>query len=133
MIPRRSQGLREAKTESFVNNRNIMSEKTGLPDLDYKALAVARLGVIAAGKTAEGKVPAGRFDTLLAYLRSRGSQVDAAEADRRLRTWFEDVVDRVLSDPEGWDQDMTLNGKSLFDFLSGVKSEAAPAPQEATK
>lgn len=111
----------------------IMSEKRGshLPDLDYQNLAASRLaGMRASMRMA--KAPEGRFESLIAYLgkRSQGaSAVNAAEVDRRLRTWFEDLINRILQDPAGWDQEMTLNGKTLMDYLAGSKEPAQEPPQ----
>lgn len=116
-------GRREARTESFIHDSSLMKEKSHLPDLDYKKLAMARLRFVKTGE----KAPTGRYDALVTYLQSRGSKVDAAEVDRRIRTWFEDMINKVLADPAEWDADRVLNGKALMDFLSGVKSpEAAP-------
>ncbi len=124
--PKGIPGRREAKTERFIHDPSLMTERTHLPDLDYKKLAMARLKMV---KTSD-KAPTGRYDALVAYLQQRGSRVDAAEADRRLRTWFEDMINRLLTSPAEWDADRTLNGKALMDFLSGIKSEqAAPPPQ----
>lgn len=117
-------GRREARTTSFVNDASIMSEKSHLPDLDYKKLAMSRLKIIKADKA-----PTGRYDALVSYLKQRGSQVDAAEVDRRTRTWFEDMINKLLANPAEWDADRVLNGKALMDFLSGVKGEQqAPPP-----
>ncbi len=124
-------GRRDAKTESFIHDSSLMNERTHLPDLDYKKLAMARLKVVKTGE----KAPTGRYDALVSYLRQRGSQVDAAEVDRRTRTWFEDMINKLLANPAEWDADRVLNGKALMDYLSGIKGEqqapaAPPAPQQ---
>lgn len=120
-------GKRETPIRSFVADASLMSERTHLPDLDYKKLAMDRLTRIRTGE----KAPTGRYATLVAYLGQRGSQVDAAEVDRRLRTWFEDVINKVLADPAEWDADRILNGKALMDFLSGIKGQEPQAPPAA--
>lgn len=120
-------GKRDASTRSFINDTSIMGERSHLPDLDYKKLAMDRLGFIK--KTAD-KAPTGRYDPLVAYLKQRGSNVGAAEVDRRIRTFFEDVINKVIAQPGEWDQDRVLDGKALMDFLSGVKAPAAPAAQQ---
>ena len=117
-------------SKTFVMSGDLMSEHQGshLPDLDYKTLACARLSQIAA------KGPTGRFEALVAFLakRSQGAtSVDAAELDRRLRTWFEDLITRILTKPEEWDQEMILNGKTLMDYLAGTKAPEPPAPPAA--
>ena len=119
-------GGRDSNTKSFLMTGDIMHEHTGshLPDLDYKVLACERLKLLK--ETRGAKAPAGRFEALLAYLgqRSNGAtKVDAAEVDRRLRTWFEDLISRILQKPEEWDQDMILNGKALMDLMAGTKSQ----------
>lgn len=116
---------RDTRTENFVPDASLMGERTKLPDLDYTKLAIERLGRI---KNAV-QAPAGRYAALLQYLQARGSNVDAAELDRRLRTFFDNVINRVISEPKEWDQDRVLDGKSLMDFLSGVQAPAAPQPQ----
>ena len=123
-------GNRDSGSKNFVMSSDLMSEHSGshLPDLDYRKLACARLSAIAA------KGPTGRFESLVAYLaeRSQGATaVDAAELDRRLRTWFEDLITRILAEPEEWDQEMILNGKTLMDFLAGTKAPEPPAPPAA--
>lgn len=124
--PKGRPGIREAKTDRVIHDPSLMSERTHLPDLDYKKLAMDRLVRIKTGE----KAPTGRYDGLVAYLQQRGSAVDAAEADRRLRTWFEDVINKILTSPAEWDADRVLNGKALMDFLSGIKSPQAQSGVE---
>ena len=99
----------------------LMAEKAGsrLPALDYRALMQARLDGIRRG----AKAPGGKYENLLIYLKERsGRQMDAAELDRRMRTFFEDMITRVLRSPADYDQDVTLSGRALMDYLSGVPS-----------
>jgi hypothetical protein len=120
-------GSREAGTKTFVMSSSLMAEKTKLPDLDYRALALVRLKKLAA------KAPEGKYAALIAYLKERsggGTQVDAAELDRRMRTWFEDMITRILQAPTDWDKDQVLNGKALMDYLSGIKAPEAMAPAQ---
>jgi hypothetical protein len=112
------------KTVPFVNDKSLMSEKTHLPDLDYKKLAIARLSGLSPKKA--DKTPTGRYDALVKYLQQRGSAVDAAEVDRRTRTWFEDIINRLLTNPAEWDADRVLDGKALMDYLSGIKGQDKP-------
>ena len=118
-------GRREGDTHSFVHDSSLMSERTHLPDLDYKKLAIDRLSRL---KMKTAATPSGRYQNLVAYLQKRGSAVDAAEVDRRLRTWFEDVINKILADPAGWDADRVLDGKVLMDFLSGIQGAQVTPP-----
>lgn len=113
-----------AKMNGVVRDASLMSERTHLPELDYGKLAIARLGLI---RKAD-QVPQGRYAPLVAYLKQRGSMVDAAEVDRRLRTWFDDIITKLIAAPQEWDAERTLDGKALMDFLSGIQSAPAQAP-----
>lgn len=123
-------------TRNFIVTDSIMSEKTKLPELDYTALQMNALKGI---KTAFSKAPAGRFEALLEFLKQRsgGVPLDAAEVDRRLRTFFEDIVTDITKAPADWDTDRVLSGKAMMDYLAGNKDmgtsqemPAAPAPQK---
>ena len=131
--------VRTGSPEDVALRPGLMSEKTHLPDLDYKALQINALGRL---KNRTAKVPADRaagqrYEALVSYLSQRSggaSQVDAAEVDRRMRTWFEDLINRVLQAPQEWDADKVLDGKVLMDYLAGVKgapqaAQAAPEPK----
>jgi hypothetical protein len=125
--------VRTGSPEDVALRPGLMSEKTHLPDLDYRKLQMASLGRMAKAKTA--KAPADhaagqRYQALVNYLSQRGSQVDAAEVDRRMRTWFEDLINRVLQDPAAWDVEKILDGKALMDYLSGVKGGQEQPPQQ---
>jgi hypothetical protein len=114
-------------SDLFIHDKNLMAERTHLPDLDYKKLAIDGLSRF---KKAD-KAPTGRYDSLVKYLQARGSAVDAAEVDRRLRTWFEDIITQMIANPASWDADRILDGKAMMDFISGVQSQpAAPAPKQ---
>lgn len=108
--------------------KGLMRETTGskLPDLDYRALQFARLDSIKRGRS----TPLGRFENLANYLKERtGLEQDAAELDRRMRTFFEDMITRVLKSPADFDRDVEINGKALMNFLGGKpgqKDEGAP-------
>lgn len=119
-------GQRDGDAKNIVLSGSLMGERSHLPDLDYKALQIASLKGI---KTAKG--PEGRYQALVAYLKQRSggaTSVDAAEVDRRVRTWFEDIINKMLTSPQEWDQDRVMNGKALFDFLAGTKVQEPPAP-----
>ena len=116
-------GRREAKVDNFIHDKSLMAERTHLPDLDYKKLAIDSLSRF---KTAAK--PTGRYAALVSYLQQRGSAVDAAEVDRRLRTWFEDIISQLIAKPQEWDAERILDGKALMDFLSGIASQPAQAP-----
>jgi len=129
-------GIPERRQEPYQQRvgvtPSIMSEKSGshLPDLDYQGLAASRLSKMREAMRTAAKGPEGRFEGLLAYLAKRSggaAAADAAEVDRRLRTWFEDLITRILQDPAGWDQDMTLSGGALMDYLAGSKPQGAGA------
>ena len=130
--------VRTGIPNDVVLKPGLMAERTHLPELDYRALQLNSLKRLS--KTA--KVPADRaagqrYEALVKYLglRSDGaSQVDAAEVDRRMRTWFEDVINRVLQDPREWDAEKVLDGRALMDYLCGVKGAGAqPPPQAASE
>lgn len=111
-----------------------MHERSGsrLPDLDYRSLRIAQLESIKRGIK---NIPGGKYENLLIYLKERsGIEIDAAELDRRMRTFFEDMITRVTKSPEEYDQDITLDGKALMDFLSGKpaapETAAPPSPEE---
>ena len=123
-------GRRGEPTVNFVHDASLMSEKTHLPDLDYKALAIASLSRLKTRTAA--KAPTGRYEALVSYLKSRGSIVDAAEVDRKTRTFFEDVINKILANPSEWDADRVLDGKALMDYLAGVNPQQT-APMEAPK
>jgi len=125
-------GKREARTENFLDDPNLMAEKTKLPNLDYTALQIASLTRLKQARTAEAKGPTGRYDALAAYLGQRSggaSDVNVAEIDRRVRTWFEDLINKVLASPAEWDQDRVMNGKALMDYLAGTKVQTGPSPE----
>lgn len=117
-------GKREAELKNFVADSSLMSERTHLPELDYTKLAIARLKHIKTG----AQSPTGRYEALVSYLKQRGSAVDAAEVDRKMRTFFENVISRILTNPQEWDQDQILDGKALMNYLSGIESQGQ-APQ----
>jgi hypothetical protein len=112
----------------------LMSERTHLPELDYRALQINSLKRLSKTAKAPADHAAGqRYEALVKYLGQRSggaSQVDAAEVDRRMRTWFEDLINRVLQNPQEWDSDKVLDGKVLMDFLSGVKAGPQPPAPE---
>jgi hypothetical protein len=123
--------VRTGSPEDVALRPGLMSEKTHLPDLDYRKLQIASLGRMAKTAKAPADHAAGqRYQALVSYLGQRGSQVDAAEVDRRMRTWFEDLINRVLQDPAAWDVEKILDGKALMDYLSGVKGGQGQPPQE---
>jgi len=121
-------GRRGDPTVSFVHDASLMSEKTHLPDLDYKALAIASLTRLKTRTAA--KPPTGRYDALVAYLQGRGASVDAAAVDKKTRTFFEDVINKIIANPSEWDADRVLDGKALMDYLAGVNPQQQ-APLEA--
>lgn len=138
--PKHGAGRKDVKYDPEVVKSEIMAEHSNLPNLDYRKLQIANLAGIARGRRADivaAKGPEGRFQGLISYLGQRSSgatTVDAAELDRRLRTWFEDMITQLLASPKDWDQDRTLNGRALMDYLAGTKnqSQAPDAPAPAT-
>jgi hypothetical protein len=106
--------------EQPLARKGLMREQAGskLPGLDYKALQFAHLDQIKKGRA----TPMGRFENLAIYLKDRsGKEQDAAELDRRLRTFFEDMITRILKSPDSFDNDsVEIDGKALMNFLSGM-------------
>ena len=106
-----------------ISRKGLMRETSGskLPDLDYRSLQFANLDRIKQGRS----TPLGRFENLAIYLKSRsGKDQDAAELDRKMRTFFEDMISRILKSPQEFDADVEINGKALMDFLAGMPGEA---------
>ena len=109
---------------------NLMSEHTrlGTPNLDYRSLSINLLADMS-----KAKAPAGKYEVLIEYLRQRtggDANLDAAEIDRRMRTWFEDIITEILKNPSSWDQEKALLGTALMDYLAGAKGPGgAPQPQ----
>ena len=125
MSMERSRG--EDPTRNFKLDARLMREKAGskLPNLDYMHLKFAQLEQIKKSQ----KTPGGKYENLIIFLQQRsGKQLDAAELDRRMRTFFEDMITRITQSPQDYDGDVTLNGRALMDYLSGV-----PVPEEAPK
>ena len=102
--------------------QNMMSEKTrlGTPQLDYRVLQMGLMD-----RLAKSRAPEGKYEALLEYLRQRTGgtvNLDAAEVDRRIRTWFEDIITEILKDPASWDAAQQLQGTALMDYLAGAKA-----------
>ncbi len=121
-----------SKPDPTVNmpkaGQNMMSEKTrlGTPQLDYRTL---QMGLMS--KLAKSRAPEGKYSALLEYLRQRtGGAVplDAAEVDRRIRTWFEDIITEILKNPAAWDAVQQLQGNALMDYLAGAKAPTGKPP-----
>ena len=83
-----------------------------VPNLDYKML-----------KTAEDK-PVGKYGNLINYLKERGGvTVDENTADKKLRTFFEDLITEILKNPEQFDRTRNINLMELFNYLEGKEEQ----------
>ena len=83
-----------------------------VPNLDYKML-----------KTAEDK-PVGKYGNLLNYLKQRGGvTIDENTADKKLRTFFEDLITEILKNPEQFDRTRNINLMELFNYLEGKEEQ----------
>ena len=100
------------------------SVKTGLPNLDYnklaKTTAIQHLQNLKIGI----KMPGGKYNTLLTYLRDmvknkvgRDVDINPADVDKRIRNYFEDIITEILKNPSGWEKEMKFSGVALFNYL----------------
>jgi len=78
-----------------------------VPDIDYKLLQ----------KTSQK--PTGKYSNMVAYLteRSGGEQPNEAMIDKKMRTFFEDLISEILKNPKGWDRSKNINFIELFNYL----------------
>jgi hypothetical protein len=112
-------------TKGFAMSQNLMSERKGsrLPELDYRFLQMESLKKVAARQS-----PMGKYENLALYLKDRtGKPIDVAEIDRKMRTFFEDMITRIVKSPEDFDRDVTIDGKVLMNFLAGMQDKGGPA------
>lgn len=86
-----------------------------LPTLDYSKLAQEK--------------PIGKYGNIKNYLRERtGIDVDDATLDKKLRTFFEDLITEILKNPTQWDRTRNINFMELFNYLG----EELPTKEKTT-
>lgn len=90
-----------------------------VPDIDYKLLQ----------KTSQK--PTGKYSNMVAYLTERGGgeQPNEAMLDKKMRTFFEDLITEILKNPKGWDRSKNINFMELFNYLEG-KEEQLPQKEQ---
>jgi len=89
-----------------------------LPNIDYKKLQ----------PKAQEK-PVGKYGNLKNYLKEKGIEIDEATLDKKLRTFFEDMITEVLKNPTQWDRTRNINFMELFKYLGGQDEEEMPEQQ----
>jgi len=77
-----------------------------LPNIDYKKL-----------QPKGQEKPVGKYGNLMNYLKEKGVEVDEATLDKKLRTFFEDMITEVLKNPTQWDRTRNINFMELFKYL----------------
>jgi len=95
-----------------------------IPSLDYSKLQ----------PKAQEK-PIGKYGNMVNYLKEKGVDVDEATLDKKLRTFFEDLITEVLKNPAQWDRTRNINFMEMFKYLSGEdqgqeQAQEQPEPQE---
>ncbi len=77
-----------------------------IPSLDYSRLKLSQ------------EKPVGKYGNLTNYIKSRdGVDVDDATLDKKLRTFFEDLITEILKNPESFDKTRNINFTELFNYL----------------
>ena len=77
-----------------------------IPNIDYLKLQVAQ------------EKPVGKYGNLANYLKERsGVDVDDATLDKKLRTFFEDLITEILKNPAEWDRTRNINFMELYNYL----------------
>ena len=77
-----------------------------IPNLDYSFLKIAQ------------EKPVGKYGNLANYIKERnGISIDDATLDKRLRTFFEDMITEILKNPAEWDRTRNINFMELFNYL----------------
>ena len=95
-----------------------------LPNLDF-----TKLGQPADVAVKGGERPVGKYGNLKNFLKERaGIDVDDATLDKKLRSFFEDMITEILKSPKDWDRTRNINFMELYNYLQGEgEGEAAPA------
>ena len=89
-----------------------------IPNLDYSKLKIGQ------------EKPIGKYGNLKNYIKERsGIDIDDATLDKKLRTFFEDLITEILKNPTQWDRSRNINFMELFKYLSG-QDEEEQLPQQ---
>ena len=74
------------------------------------------------------KKPVGKYGNLANFLQERsGVSIDDQTLDKRLRTFFEDLITEILKNPAEWDRTRNINFMELFNYLE----EQEKQPEQA--
>jgi hypothetical protein len=77
-----------------------------IPNLDYSILKISQVETV------------GKYGNLANYLKERsGVSINDASLDKRLRTFFEDMITEILKNPADWDRTRNINFMELFKYL----------------
>jgi len=89
-----------------------------IPNLDYSKLITGQ------------KKPIGKYGNLKNFLKERdGIDIDDNTLDKKLRTFFEDLITEILKNPSRWDRTKNINFMELFNYLSGIEEQELPPQQ----
>ena len=86
------------------------------------------------------KMPGGKYTNLLTYLREmvqkrtgKAVNLDPMEIDKRIRTYFEDIITDILKNPSAWEKNMKFDGVALYNYLIEpyVNEEEPAMPMES--
>jgi hypothetical protein len=90
-----------------------------LPNLNYLKLTNA------------AEKPVGKYANLRNYImETTGVNIDDMTLDKKLRTFFEDLITEILKNPADWNRTRNINFMELFKYLQEPLNEPnAPSPQ----
>ena len=88
-----------------------------IPDIDYSVLQKL------------GAEPKSKYHNLSMYITERngGVQPNEMTLDKKLRTFFEDMISEILKSPEAWDRTRNINFMELFNYLEKEEPDRAIA------
>ena len=90
-----------------------------IPHLDYSKLKIAQTK------------PVGKYGNLANFLKERsGVSIDDATLDKKLRTFFEDMITEILKNPAEWDRTRNINFMEMFNYLEEQEQQKESLPQQ---
>ena len=90
-----------------------------LPNIEYSKLITGQ------------EKPIGKYGNLKNYIKERNDvDIDDATLDKKLRTFFEDLITEILKNPKIFDRTRNINFMELFEYLSGIDEESQEQPQQ---
>jgi len=91
------------------------------------------LGITLGSKEAQTK-PVGKYANLKNYLQERsGVEIDETTLDKKLRTFFEDMITEVLKNPAEWDRTRNVNFMELMNYLEGQDEGQPEVPEQVSE